>query len=61
MTVLLYADDTALFAENEEKLPVLLKLNDLSKYCNDWKQPIISTKLRLWFFETKYVEIAISI
>ena len=35
IVVLLYADDTVLFAESEDEMQLLL--NDFSKYCKDWK------------------------
>ena len=46
--VLLYADDTVLFAESEEELKTLL--NDFCKYCNDWKLTINPEKSKIMIF-----------
>ena len=46
--VLLYADDTVLFAESEEELKTLL--NDFCKYCNDWKLTINPEKSKIMVF-----------
>ena len=46
--VLLYADDTVLFAESEEELKTLL--NDFWKYCNDWKLTINPEKSKIMVF-----------
>ena len=46
--VLLYADDTVLFAESEEEMQLLL--NDFSSYCKTWKLNINNDKTKLLVF-----------
>ena len=46
--VLLYADDTVLFAESEEELKTLL--NDFCKYCIEWKLTINPEKFKIMIF-----------
>lgn len=46
--MLLYADDTVLFAESEDEMQLLL--NDFSKYCKDWKLNINVDKTKFLIF-----------
>ena len=48
IVVLLYADDTVLFAESEDEMQLLL--NDFSKYCKDWKLNINVDKTKFLIF-----------
>ena len=55
--VLLYADDTVLFAESEEELKTLL--NDFCKYCNDWNLTINPEKSKIMIFGEELGQITI--
>ena len=48
VAVLLYANDTVLFAESEDEMKLLL--NDFSKYCKDWKLNINVDKIKFLIF-----------
>lgn len=49
--VLLYADDTVLFAESEDELQTLL--NDFGKYCDDWRLNVNADKTKVMVFGEK--------
>ena len=49
--VLLYADETVLFAESEEEMQLLL--NELSSYCKTWKNKINNHKTKLLVFGSR--------
>lgn len=51
IVVLLYADDTVLFAESEDEMHFLL--NDFSKYCKDWKLNINVDKTKFLIFSDR--------
>ena len=46
--ILMYADDTVLFAESATELQALL--NDFVSYCNDWKLTINPDKTKIMVF-----------
>ena len=50
--VLLYADDTVLFAESRKEMQILI--NDFSSYCKTWKLTINNDKTKLLVFGNKH-------
>ena len=47
ITVLLYADDTIVFADSAKGLQKAL--NSLNQYCEEWKLTVNEKKKKLWF------------
>lgn len=54
---ILYADDTVIFADNEERFKSVL--DTFYNYCQLWKLDIILIKLKSWFLVIKCTEIEI--